>query len=64
MWPTQHSKHTRTKHREPQLFAVIQSMLSYAGSSRRVGDLYASRSIMNKAKTMIKGLKVRASCVS
>mmetsp|Transcript_19696 Transcript_19696/g.54990 ORF Transcript_19696/g.54990 Transcript_19696/m.54990 type:complete len:585 (-) Transcript_19696:538-2292(-) len=45
------------KSREPALLGLVLRMLAYAGSSKRVGDLYASRSIMNKAKTMIKGLK-------
>ncbi|KAF5831862.1 SM/Sec1-family protein [Dunaliella salina] len=45
------------KSRDPTLFGLVPRMLAYAGSSKRVGDLYASRSIMNKAKTMIKGLK-------
>ena len=48
--------------REPRLFSVIEAMFDYAGSSKRMGDLYASRSIMNKAKTMFKGLKVGCEC--
>lgn len=45
--------------REPSLFAVMDAVLAYGGMAKRVGDLYASRSILSKARTMIQGLKVR-----
>eukprot|EP00197_Chlamydomonas_leiostraca_P009713 CAMPEP_0202866444 /NCGR_PEP_ID=MMETSP1391-20130828/7558_1 /ASSEMBLY_ACC=CAM_ASM_000867 /TAXON_ID=1034604 /ORGANISM="Chlamydomonas leiostraca, Strain SAG 11-49" /LENGTH=607 /DNA_ID=CAMNT_0049546387 /DNA_START=64 /DNA_END=1887 /DNA_ORIENTATION=+ len=43
--------------REPRLYAGVDAVLRAAGQARRAGDLYASRSIMNKAKTMFKGLQ-------
>lgn len=45
------------KERDPKLFAAVENVLQYAGSDKRAGDLYASRSLLGKAKTMFKGLQ-------
>jgi vacuolar protein sorting-associated protein 45 len=44
--------------REPKCYAAIEGALRAAGSVQRAGDLYATRSIMSKAKTIFKGLQV------
>mmetsp|Transcript_15674 Transcript_15674/g.28048 ORF Transcript_15674/g.28048 Transcript_15674/m.28048 type:complete len:588 (-) Transcript_15674:346-2109(-) len=45
------------KQRQPKLCAAVETLLQAAGSERRAGDLYGSRSLMNKAKNVFKGLK-------
>eukprot|EP00798_Chlamydomonas_sp_ICE-L_P025257 gene25257-10905_t len=42
---------------EPKLFAAVEAVLKYAGAAKRAGDLYGTRSIMNKARSMFKGLR-------
>lgn len=44
--------------REPKLFSAIEAVVRYAGASRRAGDLYASRSILSKARNAFMGLQV------
>lgn len=43
--------------REPQLFAAVDLVLQHAGNAKRAGDLYASRSVLNKVSTMFRGLR-------
>lgn len=45
------------KDREPKTFGAIEAVLRVAGQQQRAGDLYATRSLVNKALTMFKGLQ-------
>lgn len=45
--------------REPKLFSAVEAVIRYAGAARRAGDLYASRSILSKARNAFMGLQVR-----
>ncbi|GLC59147.1 hypothetical protein PLESTB_001453600 [Pleodorina starrii] len=48
---------TGVKDREPRLYAAAETILRYGGSSRRAGDLYGSRNLLQKARNVLKGLQ-------
>ncbi|GFR51106.1 hypothetical protein Agub_g13436, partial [Astrephomene gubernaculifera] len=48
---------TGVRDREPRLYAAAEAVLRYGSSSRRAGDLYGSRNLLNKARNVFKGLQ-------
>lgn len=48
---------TGVRDRSPKLYDALELVLRYAGQAKRAGDLYATRSIMGRAKAVFKGLQ-------